>query len=171
MAFEPRRALAVLLVVVVGTISRAIANNVLVTEEDDCVTLDYTLSPEGVSALQLDTELRREAGTYASHSSSTSPEILISLSAKGFTNEAIIAKGLTNEAANIVNIGQETSEDGTTTATISIPNMVQLQEDTINSEEAGEDARGPSAAYKGVVVPYFFLVVLRGSSSLSAGYV
>eukprot|EP00903_Cladosiphon_okamuranus_P013184 g12296.t2 len=119
--------------VVVGLIGGVCAD--LLEADDKCVTLDYTLSPKGLSALQFDVELGAII-TYKSHPSSIRSEILISVSAEGLTNEAID-----------LNVG-ETSADGVTTLTF--PSLVQFQ------ERSEDDTRGWFDPYMGMLfLPVF----------------
>eukprot|EP00903_Cladosiphon_okamuranus_P013183 g12296.t1 len=133
MAPNRRGVLAAILVVVVGLIGGVCAD--LLEADDKCVTLDYTLSPKGLSALQFDVELGAII-TYKSHPSSIRSEILISVSAEGLTNEAID-----------LNVG-ETSADGVTTLTF--PSLVQFQ------ERSEDDTRGWFDPYMGMLfLPVF----------------
>lgn len=98
--------------------------------DEECVTSEYTMSPEGLSALQVDIDPGAAASlTYESHPSSVSRDILISVSADGLTGAAI-AVGV-----------EETTEAGV--KTISIPGLHQFQEETAqDADVVGSSSTG-----------------------------
>ena len=108
--------------------------------DDKCAELNYTLSPEGPTALHFDVNLR-DSVTATSHPSATSSQLLLSIPTKGLSNQALT-----------VDI-EETSADGV--KKVSIPDLAHILQEDIKSE-----GRGSSMVYNSLIVLPFFVAGL-----------